>query len=61
MEMKTRESNYVKCIKGENQRVFVKEEEIKERWKNNCDKLFNGSDTRDWNELMIHLRIETVG
>ncbi len=31
--------------------MLVKKEEIKERWKINFDKPFNGSDTRDWSEL----------
>ena len=31
--MKTRDLNIVKCIKDEDQRVLVKEVQIKERWK----------------------------
>ena len=32
-EMQPRDLNGVKCIKDEDQRVLVKEEQIKERWK----------------------------
>ena len=30
---KTRDFNHIKCIKNEDSRVLVQEEEIKERWK----------------------------
>ena len=42
-EMKTRDLNGAKCIKYEDQRVLVKEWEIKERWKSYFDKIFNES------------------
>lgn len=32
-------------------RVLLKEEEIKERWKSYFDKLFNGSHIRNWSKL----------
>ena len=34
----------------EDQRVLVKQEQIKKRWKIYFDKLFNGTDTKDWSE-----------
>ena len=43
--------NGVKCIKDEDQRVLIKEEQIKERWKSYFDKLSHGSYTKDWREL----------
>ena len=33
-ERKTRNFNQVKCIKGEDSSVLVKDEKIKDRWKN---------------------------
>ena len=50
-EMKTRNINGVKCIKDEYQRVLVKEEHIKKRWKSYFDKLFNGNNTKYWSKL----------
>jgi hypothetical protein len=60
-EMKTRDLNGVKCIKDEDQRVLVKEEQIKERWKSYFDKLFNGSDTKDWSELSNPIEEQQYG
>jgi len=40
-ERKTRDLNQVKCIKGEDAKVLVKDEEIKERWKFYFEKLLN--------------------
>ena len=39
--MKKRDLNGVRGIKDEGQRVSVKEQEIKQRWKNCFDKHFN--------------------
>ena len=39
--MKKRDLNGVRGIKDEGQRVSVKEQEIKQRWKNYFDKHFN--------------------
>jgi len=36
------------CVKDEDQNVLVREEEIKERWREYFDKLFNGSSTKTW-------------
>ncbi|GMP66791.1 hypothetical protein CsSME_00027000 [Camellia sinensis var. sinensis] len=36
---KTRDFNQVKCIKGEDSKVLVNDEEIKERWNNYFEKL----------------------
>ncbi|KAF5957849.1 hypothetical protein HYC85_005074 [Camellia sinensis] len=38
-ERKTRDFNQVKCIKSEDSKVLVKDDEIKERWKNYFEKL----------------------
>ena len=40
-ERKTRDLNQVKCIKDEADRVLVKDEEIKKRWRDYFDGLFN--------------------
>ena len=37
----TRDFNQVKCIKSEDSKVFVRDEGIKERWKNYFEKLLN--------------------
>jgi Reverse transcriptase (RNA-dependent DNA polymerase). len=42
-DRKTKDFNSVKCIKGEDSRVLVKEEEIKVRWKSYFEKLLNES------------------
>jgi hypothetical protein len=44
-ERKTRDVSQVKCIKDEANKLLVKNEEIKNRWKEYFNKLFNG-----WNE-----------
>ena len=40
-ERKTKDFNYIKCVKGEDERVLIKDEEIKERWKSYFEKLLN--------------------
>jgi hypothetical protein len=40
-ERKTRDFNQVKCIKDEADRLLVRDEEIKNRWRVSFDKLFN--------------------
>jgi hypothetical protein len=40
-ERKTKDFNQVKCIKDEADRLLVKDEEIKNRWREYFDKLFN--------------------
>jgi hypothetical protein len=40
-ERKTRDFNQVKCIKDEVDRFLVKDDEIKNRWREYFDKLFN--------------------
>ncbi|KAF8776542.1 hypothetical protein HU200_003259 [Digitaria exilis] len=39
---KTRDINQIKCIKDETDQLLVKDEEIKDRWREYFDKLFNG-------------------
>jgi hypothetical protein len=41
-ERKTRDVDQVKCIKDEADQLLVKDEEIKHRWQEYFDKLFNG-------------------
>ena len=41
-EKKTRDFNQVKCIKDERGHLLVKENEIRHRWQEYFDKLFNG-------------------
>jgi hypothetical protein len=40
-ERKIRDFNQVKCIKDETDRLLVKNDEIKNRWREYFDKLFN--------------------
>jgi hypothetical protein len=40
-ERKTKDFNQVKCIKDEADRLLVKDEEIKNGWREYIDKLFN--------------------
>ena len=44
-ERKTRDFNQVKCIKDEREHLLVKEDEIRHRWQEYFDKLFNGENT----------------
>ena len=37
--------NQVKCIKDEREHLLVKEDEIRHRWQEYFDKLFNGENT----------------
>lgn len=46
-DRRTKDLNQVKCIKDEDEKVLVKEEEIKERWKSYFYKLFNESSSSD--------------
>jgi hypothetical protein len=41
-ERKTRDINQIKCIKDGIDQLLVKDEEIKNRWREYFDKLFNG-------------------
>ena len=41
-ERKTRDINQIKCIKDGMDRLLVKDDEIKGRWREYFDKLFNG-------------------
>ena len=42
-EKKTRDLGIIRYIKDHNQKVLVKDTDIKERWKDYFDKLFNGN------------------
>ncbi|GJN13935.1 hypothetical protein PR202_gb00695 [Eleusine coracana subsp. coracana] len=43
-EQKTRDINQIKCIKDGVDRLLVRDEEIKDRWREYFDKLFNGEE-----------------
>ena len=44
-DRKTRDFNQVKCIKDKREQLLVKEDEIRHRWQEYFDKLFNGVNT----------------
>jgi hypothetical protein len=46
-ERKTRDIIQVKCIKDETERLLTKDEDIKNRWREYFDKLFNDKDMHD--------------
>ena len=46
-EKKSRDLNHVKCIKSNNQNVLMKDNNIKERWKEYFKKLLNEDYIRD--------------
>jgi hypothetical protein len=50
-ERKTRDINQIKCIKDGTDRLLVKDEEIKDRWREHFDKLFNGENESPTFEL----------
>jgi hypothetical protein len=50
-ERKTREFNQVKCIKNEADRLLMKDKEIKNRWREYFDKLFNDESEKTAIEL----------
>ena len=41
-------------MKDEDQKILVQDEEIKKRWREYFDKLFNGSSVQDLDDLTIH-------
>jgi hypothetical protein len=51
LERKTRDINQIKCIKDETDQLVVKDEEIKDRWREYFDRLFNGEDENPTIEL----------
>ena len=52
-ERKTRDLCTVRCVKDEDKKILVRDEKIKEKWREYFDKLFNGSSTQDLNDLTI--------
>jgi hypothetical protein len=56
-ERKTKDFNQVKCIKDEADRLLVKDEEIKNRWIEYFDKLFN--DEREKTAIELDDSIDT--
>ena len=44
----------MRCVKDEDQKVLVRDEEIKERLREYFDKLINDSSTQDLNDYTIH-------
>ena len=43
----------MKCVKDEDKKVLVRDEKIKERWREYFDKLFNDSPIQDLDDLTI--------
>ena len=43
----------MRYVKDEDQKVLVRDEEIKERWREYFDELLNGSFTQDLDDLII--------
>ena len=43
----------MRYVKDEDQKVLFRDEEIKKRWSEYFDKLFNGSSTQDLDDLTI--------
>ena len=52
-EKKTRDLGTIRCIKDHNHKVLVKDIDIKERWKEYFDKLFNGNYVQDVDDVNI--------
>jgi hypothetical protein len=52
-ERKTRDIIQVKCIKDETEQLIIKDEDIKNRWREYFDKLFNGDSVSSSIELDI--------
>jgi hypothetical protein len=50
-DRKTRDINQIKCIKDETDQLLVRDEEIKDRWREYFDRLFNGEDESPTIEL----------
>ena len=47
----------MRCVKDEDEKVLVRDEEIKERLREYFDKLFNGSSTQNLDELPFSTRM----
>ena len=45
----------MRCVKDVDQKVLVRDEEIKERWIEYFNKLFNGSSTQDLGTIQCHV------
>ena len=43
----------MRCVKNEDQKVLVRDEKIKEKWREYFDKLFSDSSTQDLDDLII--------
>ena len=53
----TKDLCVVRCVKDKDQKVLVRNEEIKERWKEYFDRSFNGTSTQDLVTLSFSIRI----
>ena len=54
-EKKTRDLGTIRCIKDHNHKILVKDTDIKKRWKEYFDKLFNGNYIQDVGDVNIQL------
>ena len=52
-EKKTRDLGTIRCIKDHNHKILVKDTDIKKRWKEYFDKLFNGNYIQDVGDVNI--------
>ena len=52
-ERKTRDLYTVRCVKDKDQKILVRDEVIKERWREYFDKLFNDSSTQELDDVTI--------
>ena len=52
-ENKTKDLDTIKCIKDHNHKVLVKNIDIRERWKEYFDKLFNSNYVQDVGDVSI--------
>ena len=67
-DRKTNDFNNVKCIKSDDSRVLVKDDEIMERWKNYFERLLNGDngsrldieELRETHENIFFRKIKTT-
>ena len=52
-EKKIRDLGTIKCIKDHNHKIIMKDTDIKERWNEYFDKLFNGNFVQDVGDVNI--------
>jgi hypothetical protein len=58
-DKKTKDFNQIKCIKDKSDRLLMKDDEIKKRWREYFDKLFNKEREKLLSSWMTRLIIST--